>query len=350
MKYHFEEIEMCKEGLEIDNQLSKEILQYAVGALLYTPATHPKIVETLLNNTYPDLKSWAFCLEDSLTDQVAQAAVGQLVDSLKELAQAVQSGLCPKERLPLIFIRVRCAEQIDTLFNALREIDWLLCGFIAPKFERSNMLKYSQALQRINHLSSHPLYLMPILESQAIIYKESRLAELLAIQEALSEVQEWILNVRVGGNDFCNLFGLRRGIDQSVYDMGVIKDVLMDIFNVFGRDYVVSAPVWEYFGLEKDGAWQKGLEQELKADRLNGFIGKTAVHPTQLLPIQQALIVEEADYLDASQVLHWENDRLGVCKGVQLERMNEKRVHHTWARKIMALAEVYGVQRKSNNG
>ena len=175
------------------------------------------------------------------------------------------------------------------------------------------------------------------------------MAELLSIREALLEMKDEILNVRVGGNDFCNLFGLRRSIDQSVYEIGVIAEVLMDIFNIFGRDFVVSGPVWEYFGLNKGAAWQRGLERELQADRLNGFIGKTAVQPTQLRPIQQALIVDEADYLDAQQVLNWQNECLGVCKGVQIERMNEKRVHQQWAQKMVALANVYGVKRNTDH-
>lgn len=345
MKYHFEELDMYQQGIELSTETPKEILQYAVGALLYTPASYPKIVETLSMQAYPDLKSWAFCLEDSLTDQAADQAAEQLVDSLKRLAAAVQSGHCAQDQLPLLFIRVRSAQQMAALFDQLADIDWLLCGFIAPKFERSNMTAYMQALREINAQSSHTLYLMPILESPAIIHQESRLAELLAVKAALDDAGDLILNVRVGGNDFCNLFGLRRGIDQEIYQIGVIADVLVDILNIFGRDYVVSGPVWEYFGTEEDAAWQQGLERELKNDLLNGFIGKTAVHPTQLGPIQRSLIVTEADYLDAQQILNWQDSALGVRKGVQIERMNEQRVHQQWARKILALAKVYGVKR-----
>lgn len=350
MKYHFEEIDMYKPGIVLGSQSAKEILQYAVGALLYTPASHPKIVDTLLENAYPDLKSWAFCLEDSLTDQASEQAAELLVHSLQHLAECVQNGQSSAENLPLIFIRVRSPQQIEKLFTRLADIDWLLSGFIAPKFETSNMLAYLASMRQINTNSTHMLYLMPILESQSIIYKESRMTELLALQKALAADKDQILNIRVGGNDFCNLFGLRRGISQCVYDIGVIADVLSDIMNVFGRDYVVSGPVWEYFGTEKGGAWQLGLENELRADRLNGFIGKTAVHPTQLRPIHRSLIVDEADYLDAQQILNWQDENLGVCKGVQIERMNEQRVHQQWARKILALANVYGVKRTVNHG
>lgn len=349
MKYHFEKLDMVMQGIELNIETPKEILQYAVGALLYTPASYPKIVETLLEQTYPDLKSWAFCLEDSLTDQAADQAAEQLIASLKRLADALKNGQCSPDQLPLMFIRVRSAQQMALLFDCLADIDWLLCGFIAPKFERSNMEAYTDVLRQINTHSHHPLYLMPILESPAIIYKESRLTELQAIKKTLDEVQELILNVRVGGNDFCNLFGLRRGVDQEIYQISVIADALGDILNVFGRDHVVSGPVWEYFGAESGAAWQQGLLRELKSDLLNGFIGKTAVHPTQLDPIQRSLVVTEADYLDAQQILNWQDSTLGVRKGVQIERMNEQRVHQQWARKILALAKVYGVKRTSDH-
>lgn len=345
MRYYFEGMDMCKQGIMIDNNTPKEILQYAVGALLYTPASYIKIVPTLSINLYPDLKSWSFCLEDALNDDAVEQAAEQLIHSLHELAEAVREGLCPKENIPLIFIRVRSAEQMTNLFLQLADIDWLLSGFIAPKFDSTNMAAYIEATRAINAKSSHPMYLMPILESPSILYKENRLTELLAIRKALETAKQWILNVRVGGNDFCNVFGLRRRVTQCVYDIGVINDVLTDIINIFGRDFVLSAPVWEYFGTVKNGAWQQGLEKELQMDWLNGFIGKTAIHPTQLLPIQQALVVEEADYLDALQISHWQDAIQGVSKGVQLERMNERRVHQEWAKKILALADVYGVKR-----
>ena len=330
------------EGQIIESSTPKELLQYAVGALLYTPAFSPRIVEVLGNHTYPSLKAWSFCLEDSLADEAVEAAAIHLISELGRLAQLVEAGALEREALPLLFIRVRSAEQIELLYAQLTEIDWLLCGFIAPKFERSNMETYLAAMQSINRRSSHQLYLMPILESQAIMDKQTRFAELSAIRQALGECAEAILNVRVGGNDFCNQFGLRRGTNKSIYDIGVINDVLMDILNVFAADFVVSAPVWEYFGTSEEPAWQQGLQRELELDRLNGFIGKTAVHPAQLPIIQRSLMVEEADYRDALQILDWQDEQLGVRKGVVLQRMNEVRVHKRWAEKIMALSAVYG--------
>ena len=181
MKYLFKEIDMYQHGTTVSHLTPKDILQYAVGALLYTPASYPKIVDTLLENTYPDLKSWAFCLEDSLTDQAAEQAADSLIHSLHQLAQSIQNGACPAERVPLIFIRVRSAVIAIHRFRELFGNEDYVYVAVRPGgdvFERSNMLDYTAALRRVNHLSSHVLYLMPILESQAIIYKESRMAEL----------------------------------------------------------------------------------------------------------------------------------------------------------------------------
>lgn len=91
------------------------------------------------------------------------------------------------------------------------------------------------------------------------------------------------MNIRVGGNDFSNLYGLRRNEHQNIYEIGVIRDILANIINVFADTYVVSGPVWEYFKKGSDTAWEKGLRKEIELDLLNGFIGKTCIHPSQLL-------------------------------------------------------------------
>ena len=118
------------------------------------------------------------------------------------------------------------------------------------------------------------------------------------------------------GNDFSNLYGLRRPVDATVYSAGIVRDILVDILNVFARDYVVSGPVWEYFEDKKGNAWSEGLRQELELDRINGFIGKTAIHPSQLPYIYESLQVTRTDYEDARQLLRWDVDKLGVVKSV----------------------------------
>lgn len=348
MKYCFDDLEMLKVGEEWDKRTPKERLQYALGGLLYTPASYENVLESLIMQKYPELKTWVFCLEDSIQDAGLAGAEKQLLLSLDEIAQAIMRNKLKQEDLPLLFIRVRNPEQMAELYEKIRPYTYLLSGFVAPKFDPSVMTRYIHLMNDINNKQPTILYLMPILESGAIINLKNRLENLLALFEGLEKIKPWVLNIRVGGNDFSNQFGLRRGPNQTVYDMGLINSVLMDILNIFGRDYVVSAPVWEYFGSEKDLSWQEGLQRETRLDRLNGFIGKTAIHPSQLGIINRSLVVDEVDYQDALQICQWSDDEsLGVKKGgIGTSRMNEARVHSRWAQKILALSTIYGVRKE----
>lgn len=346
MKYHFSEEDMIYEGQNWNNHSSKTILQYALGALLYTPATSARIGEDICSGRYPEIKAWALCLEDAIHDQSVAQAEEQLVVTLQEVASAVREDRLGIDQVPLLFVRVRNPEQMLAIFERIKDFSVVLTGFIAPKFEPSNMTAFGQALQEINgHDLPHPLYLMPTLESKCVIDLATRSQTLQAIKASLDQIAPWILNIRVGGNDFCNQFGVRRGKQEPIYDIGLINQVLVDILNVFSRDYVVSAPVWEYFGVQEDYSWQVGLQEELRLEKINGFVGKTAIHPSQLKTIQRAYVVDERDYLDALQVLNWDDQVLGVQKGALEKRMNEAKVHSAWAAKVMALSEVYGVKR-----
>ena len=123
----------------------------------------------------------------------------------------------------------------------------------------------------------------------------------------------------------------------------------MDILNVFSIDYVVSGPVWEYFDDGKSVAWLEGLVRELEMDRINGFIGKTAIHPSQLPYIYDSLKVVRADYEDARQILRWDVEKLGVVKSANGSRMNEVKTHRRWAERIMILGDIYGVKEEASD-
>lgn len=183
---------------------------------------------------------------------------------------------------------------------------------------------------------------MPILESRAIADMSSRQQELKFLYDKLMKVYPLILNIRTGGNDFCNLYGLRRSEDENIYQIGIIRDILADILNQFSGEFVVSAPVWEYFGMEHP-SWISGMQKELSLDRLNGFIGKTAIHPTQLPFIWESLKVSEEDYRDACRILNWNESQKAVQKGFGGSRMNELKCHGKWAKRIKILGDLYGV-------
>lgn len=308
-------------------------LPYMVGGLLYTPAINSGIAEKIEKRAYPCLTSMAFCLEDSIRDDALEQAEAELVRTFSLLKNISE--------LPMLFVRVRTPGHLIHIHSLLGDCGGVLTGYILPKFDLTNADEYIRTIDKIN--KTHPVYIMPILESRMIANIRERADTLLKIRSYLSKISEYVLNVRVGGNDFSNLYGVRRAVNQNIYQIGMIRDILVDIINVFSADYIVSGPVWEYFG-DKPGLWSEGLCRELELDILNGFIGKTAVHPSQLPYIYNSLKVKKADYEDALNIINWNRADYGVEKSADGSRMNEVKCHIKWAKRIAALGEIYGIR------
>lgn len=348
MKYEFKDTNIMINGTEFNKGSSREILQYAIGGMLYMPATRTKIVQDIIEQKNPDIKSICLDLEDSIGDDTVEEALIMLRSTLSKLSKTIEENTLSVNNLPLIFIRVRNPEQLRTLNNTLsREQLGIITGFNFPKFDSSNAAEYIRAFNELQHKSLTKLYFNPILESKAIMYKQNRMEELAYIQRKLSGFSDHILNIRVGATDFCNIFGIRRKISQTIYDINVVADCFADIINFFGKNYVISGPVWEYFNSQgEDGLWKTGLEKELSFDKLNGFFGKTSIHPTQLSVIAKSNIIDEEDYNDAMSIMGMGTGLIGVAKGSAGNKMNEVKTHNNWARKILAIASVYGVKKK----
>lgn len=348
MKYEFKNTDMLIEGAEFNKSSPRELLQYAIGGMLYMPATRTKIVQDIIDQKNPDMKSICLDLEDSIGDDTVEEALILLKSTLSKLCTAMEEDKLSVDNLPLIFIRVRNPEQLRTLKNTLsQEQLGIITGFNFPKFDSSNAAEYIRAFNELQHKSLTKLYFNPILESKNIMYKQNRLEELTYIQRKLSGFSDHILNIRVGATDFCNIFGIRRKMTQTIYDIGVVTDCFTDIVNFFGKNYVISGPVWEYFNSQgEDGLWKTGLKKELNFDKLNGFFGKTSIHPMQLPVIAESNIIDEEDYNDAMSIMGMGTGLIGVAKGSAGNKMNEVKTHNNWARKILAIASVYGVKKK----
>lgn len=323
---------------------NNELLPYMVGGLLYTPSINSAIVEKILKRKIPCLTSVAFCLEDTIEDDALEGAETELKKSLT----AMKKGNINKEELPLLFIRIRTPWHMEHVHKLLGSVEELITGYILPKFDLSNASEYADLIKGYNKERKSALYIMPTLESKSIAMTATRADVLIQLKEIIDTVPEYVLNVRVGGNDFCNLFGLRRTVGQSIYDIGIIRDILVDINNVFASDYVVSGPVWEYFGENPTDEWALGLNAELKLDRNNGFIGKTAIHPSQLPLIYESLKVSNTDFLDAIKILNWPAGKLGVAKSEGGSRMNEVKCHKKWAMRVEALSRIYGIREEQD--
>ena len=171
----------------------------------------------------------------------------------------------------------------------------------------------------------------------------------------LDKYKSLVLQVRVGGTDFSSVFGVRRGVDYSLYDIMAVRECLSDIINVCGRnnDYVISGPVWEYFRAPKERMFEKlpehgfedylirrkplinneidGLLREVILDKANGFVGRTVIHPTHIKFVNALMAVTKEEYDDACMILGTDG---GVVKGSGGNKMNEIKPHTNGAKKI----------------
>lgn len=321
--------------------MKDSVLYYNVGALLYCPANTKHIVSSLVHEKFGSNFSLAFCLEDTIPDHMVNEAENILYQSLLSLMDisSRQAFFMPK-----IFIRVRNPEQVLPLFQKLNAVSSIIAGLIFPKFDLYNADSYMNSIAEINKHSKNKIYMMPILESPSLIHLEHRSHFLYSLKEKLDSMEDLILNIRVGGNDLCNIFGFRRSDADTIYDIPPISGILSDIMTVFGTDYVVSGPVWEYYHSTN---WEDGLKEELRKDQLCGFIGKTVIHPNQISVVNNAYKVSRKDYQDAVSILNWNHNSSSLVSGNQsCERMNEYKVHQNWAKKVLFLAQSYGISDK----
>lgn len=319
--------------------MKNQLICYSVGPLLYCPANSTNIVSSIVNEKLGKQLSLALCLEDTIRDDRVAEAEEILIASLHKLEQARAAG---SFFIPRIFIRVRRDEQIASLLSRSGSAARLITGFILPKFSADNADAYIRAAVRANESSPEPVYIMPIFESPSIIHLKERADILYTMKEKLDRVSDLVLNVRVGGNDLCHRFGFRRHSNESIHSIRPVADILSDIVTVFGMDYVVSGPVWEYYNGEN---WDTGLRKELEEDRLCGFIGKTVIHPKQIDLVNAAYRVSRRDLEDAKSILNWDSGYHSLVSGSTAgERMNEFKTHSNWAAKILLLSQAYGVR------
>ncbi|OKP95620.1 citrate lyase subunit beta [Paenibacillus sp. P46E] len=363
--------------VKFDSSTPKELLAYAVGAALYMPATRSSVAEDILKLKASGLVTVIMDLEDAIGDGEVDFAEESVVRHLAFLSAYADNEPDLRNSLPLLFIRVRNPEQLQQLIFRLGTLITMVTGFVFPKFTLENGVEYFEAIADYNSSRSYSapvLYGMPILESAPVIYRESRLDTLLGIRALLGEYRDYVLNVRIGATDFSSLFGLRRSPDISIYDLTPIRDCISDIINVFGRveeGYVISGPVWEYFGSKEhrvlrpqlrqtpfEDTYGKqgreiresyitrsvdGLFREVLLDKENGIVGKTIIHPSHLRPVQAMYTVMHEEYVDALSIVESNDGSRGVFKSEYYNKMNEIKPHLNWAKRILLRSQIYGV-------
>lgn len=350
----------------------RELLAYGLGATLYMPATRPNIHQDILSKKHEGLTSLVIDLEDAVGDNELGHAEGRLIKELLKLYGEYNKKYITIDDLPLMFIRIRSLEQLIRIKEQLGEAIQLLTGVVLPKFCTETGEQLLAEVVKI-YSDHQPFYAMPIFESNTVIQKETRMDELLGIKQILDQYKDNILNVRIGATDFCGLYGIRRSVDTTVYEIAVLRDCIADIINVFQRSespYVISGPVWEYFSAkprmlkpqlrqtpfrERYGdeglKWRSelldqnmdGLIREILMDLANGLTGKTIIHPTHIKAVQALNVISYEEYIDACAIIEAANGEIGVQKSNFANKMNEIKPHYFWAKKIILKSQLYGV-------
>jgi citrate lyase beta subunit len=344
-----------------------QALSVALGATLYMPGTRPALARDIEARGTAGVMSVVLCLEDAVADGDLLAAERNVVEQVQALA--ARSTRCDA---PLIFIRVRTADQIEDLTKRLGSAVLRLTGFVMPKFTAPNGAAFLDALAKAEAVAGTQLLAMPVLESPEIMYRESREAVLKNIRALLEVHRNRILALRLGAADLSGLYGLRRTRGVSVYDVGVVRDVISDIVNVLGRadgsGFVIAGPVWEHFAASERlfkpqlrmtpfaddptglrfrqrliTADHDELLREVVLDKANGLLGKTVIHPSHVGPVHALLVVSHEEHEDAMAITTSAGG--GVSSSSYGNKMNEAGPHRAWARSVLQRAAVYGVAR-----
>ena len=349
-----------------DRRSPPQLLAVALGATLYVPATRPNLALDIEKVSRQGATSVVLCLEDAIPDDSVLDAEQNVISQLRHYAQSTATA-------PMIFVRVRAPYQIPLLIKGLDEQAGVLSGFVLPKFTAGDGRPFIEEVVAASRSTGHHLYVMPVVESEEVMFLETRREVLDGIKTVLHEYREHVLAVRIGATDLCAAFGVRRSRDLTIYDVRMVADVIADVVNVLGRagtdGFVITGPVWEYFHsgerrlkpqlrqtpfIEHDEpetrAWLidrglDGLIREVMLDQVNGLTGKTVIHPSHVSAVHAMSVVTDEEFRDAQDILGTVLANGGVKGSIYRNKMNEGRPHRAWAERVARRAEIFGVAR-----
>jgi citrate lyase beta subunit len=293
----------------------------SLGASLYVPATHRDLAEIANGERLPDARSLIFCLEDAVADRDLSWALFNLSVVLPNLRPDVGVERYVRVRNPDVLARVLAmpgAERLD--------------GFVLPKITRHNFDSYFRLVRDTHHV------LMPTIET-AEAFDDTEMRQLRAVFEAPG-VRHRILALRIGGNDLLALLGLRRPRGMTLYrtPLGAVIARLVTTFRPYG--FVLTAPVFEYLDLPEL------LDEEMAEDLAHGMVGKTAIHPTQIGPIERHYKVKPQDLAVAHAIL----DQAAPAVFRMQDAMCEVATHRAWAERTVEQSRRFGACGSSLEG
>lgn len=285
----------------------------SMGASLYVPANHKYLMAVANGEKLPQARSLIFCTEDSVADRDLSWALFNLSVVLANMQAHARAERFVRVRNPEVMARVLAMPGVEKL-----------TGFVIPKATRSNFDAYFRQVRDTGHM------LMPTLET-AEVFDDAEMRQFRQVLEAPG-VRSRILALRIGGNDLLALLGLRRPRGMTIYrtPLGPVIARLVTTFRPYG--FVLTAPVFEHLDLPEL------LDQEVAEDIAYGMVGKTAIHPTQIAPIEQHYRVKPHDLSAARAIL--DVDAPAVFK--MHDSMCEVATHRAWAQRVVDQSDVFG--------
>ena len=285
----------------------------SMGASLYLPANHKHLMEVADGDRLGHTRSLIFCTEDAVADADLSWALFNLSVVLANMTPNLRAERFVRVRNPEVLTRVLAMPGVEKL-----------TGFVIPKCTRHNFDAYFKLVRNTDHM------LMPTLETADVFNDD----EMRLFREKLEApgVRSRILALRIGGNDLLALLGLRRPRNMTIYrtPLGPVIARLVTTFRPYG--FVLTAPVFEHLDLPDL------LDQEVAEDMAYGMVGKTAIHPSQIAPIEKHYRVKARDLEAARAIL--DVDSPAVFK--MHNSMCEVATHRAWAQRMVEQSNVFG--------
>ncbi len=285
----------------------------SMGASLYVPANHRYLMAVANGERIGHARSLIFCTEDAVADRDLSWALFNLSVVLANMRADSRAERFVRVRNPDVMARVLAMTGVEKL-----------TGFVIPKATRHNFDAYFRQVRDTDHL------LMPTLET-AEVFNDGEMRQFRKVLEAPG-VRSRILALRIGGNDLLALLGLRRPRGMTIYrtPLGPVIARLVTTFRPHG--FVLTAPVFEHLDLPEL------LDQEVAEDIAYGMVGKTAIHPTQIAPIEQHYRVKPNDLEAARAILDVNSPAVFQMHN----SMCEVATHRAWAQRVVDQSNVFG--------
>ncbi len=328
-----------KEPKEFNKDIEKNILQYTLGGLIYVPAIRKDMIYKCINREIKGITSFAICLEDA----IGVLGEEESIENLREILSYIRDN--KEKNYPLIFIRPKNISQMKKFTYLLQENKDLISGIIIPK---ATGVKIRNFIDILDNKDCSNLYIMPIIESVEFIDYNLKHEYLMDLQQTVKEYRQRILNIRIGVTDILGSYGIRRDKDLTIYDNIAFKNFTSDLMSVIRCEEIdipISGGVSEVYDMSNLDILKKYIK-EVKIDKLNGFIGKTVIHPLQMNVVQAMNAIAYEDYMDAKSIIDGIGSKYSISSSINCERMNEVNPHTRWAKKIMVLSKIYGVLNK----